>query len=113
MTVALIRLTRIAVFERIRSREFARRIISHPQIPSSREDAPMLHNRRGLLFAAVAALALLVASANTAQAQDAVVRGTITSDRGEPISAANMRSAGVVLGVGRNDEGHDAMALLA
>jgi len=50
----------------------------------------MPHNRRGLLFAMVAALALLVAGASTAWAQDAVVRGTITSDRGEPIAGANV-----------------------
>ena len=50
----------------------------------------MLHNRRGLLFAGVAALALFVAGARTARAQDAVVRGTITSDRGEPIAGANV-----------------------
>src|SRR6266446_5392598 len=99
MTVTLTRLTRIAVFDRIRSREFARRSISHQQIPSSREDAPMLHNRRGLLFAAVLPLALLVAGARTARAQDAVVRGTITSDRGEPIPGANVVIDELRLGV--------------
>jgi len=50
----------------------------------------MPQNRRGLLFAAVVALALAVAGARTARAQDAVVRGTITSDRGEPIAGANV-----------------------
>ncbi len=50
----------------------------------------MPHNRRGLLFVGVAALALFVAGARTARAQDAVVRGTIKSDRGEPIAGANV-----------------------
>jgi len=59
----------------------------------------MLHNRRGLLFAGVAALALLVAGARTARAQDAVVRGTITSDRGEPIPGANVVIDELRLGV--------------
>src|SRR5882672_12251289 len=90
MTVTLIRLVRRAFAERIRSPESARTVFSYPQGPSSREDVPMLQNRRGLLFAGVAALALVVAGAKSAQAQDAVVRGTITSDRGEPISGANI-----------------------
>ncbi len=59
----------------------------------------MPHNRRGLLFAMVAALALLVAGASTAWAQDAVVRGTITSDRGEPIAGANVVLEELRLGV--------------
>src|SRR5467141_2718031 len=90
MTVTLIRLFRFACSERIRSRESARCALSYPQVPSSREDVPMLQNRRGLLFAGVAALALVVAGARTARAQDAVVRGTITSDRREPIPGANV-----------------------
>src|SRR5712692_7199524 len=90
MTVTLIRLSRLALSERIRSLESARCAFSYHQIPSSREDVPMPHNRRGLLFAAVGALALFVAGARTARAQDAVVRGTITSDRGEPIPGANV-----------------------
>jgi len=50
----------------------------------------MLQNRRGVLCAGALALALLVAGARTAWAQDAVVRGTITSDRREPIPGANV-----------------------
>ena len=73
----------------------------------------MLHNRRGLLFAAVAALALLVASANTAQAQDAVVRGTITSDRGEPISGANIVIDELRLGVVTNATGQYTLSIPA
>src|SRR6266446_8808146 len=111
MTVTLTRLTRIAVFDRIRSREFARRSISHQQIPSSREDAPMLHNRRGLLFAAVLPLALFLAGARTAQAQDAVVRGTITSDRGEPISGANIVIDELRLGVVTNATGQYTLSI--
>src|SRR2546430_16968872 len=99
MTITLIRLQRRAFAERIRSIESARRVLSYQHVPSSREDVPMLHNRRGLLFAGVAALALLVAGARTARAQDAVVRGTITSDRGEPIPGANVVIDELRLGV--------------
>src|SRR5436190_8338066 len=90
MTVTLIGLLRRAASARIRVAESGRVVASCHQVPSSREDVPMPHNRRGLLFAMVAALALLVAGASTAWAQDAVVRGTITSDRGEPIAGANV-----------------------
>src|SRR3977135_622118 len=90
MTVTLIRLLRRAFGERIRCTESARAVLSSHTVPSSREDVPMPHNRRGLLFAGVAALALVVAGARTAQAQDAVIRGTITSDRGEPIPGATV-----------------------
>ncbi|HYT83903.1 MAG TPA: carboxypeptidase-like regulatory domain-containing protein, partial [Gemmatimonadales bacterium] len=65
----------------------------------------MLHNRRGLLFATVAGLALFLAAPRTAQAQDAVVRGTITSDRGEPISGANIVIDELRLGVVTNATG--------
>src|SRR6267143_3383623 len=90
MTVTRIRLFRIACSEQIRSPESARAVLSYHQVPSSREDVPMLQNRRGLLCAGALALALLVAGARTARAQDAVVRGTITSDRTEPIAGANV-----------------------
>src|SRR2546422_6976275 len=99
MTVTLIRILRRAFAERTRCSESARSVFSHPQVPSSREDASMVHNRRGLLFAGVAALALVVAGARTARAQDAVVRGTITSDRGEPIPGANVVIDELRLGV--------------
>src|SRR5216117_2873656 len=90
MIVSSVRLLRRASSARIRVAESGRVVASCHQVPSSREDFPMPHNRRGLLFAMVAALALLVAGASTAWAQDAVVRGTITSDRGEPIAGANV-----------------------
>src|SRR5436190_4922214 len=105
MAVTSFRLIRLANKERIRFSEFARRGVFPPQIPSSREDAPMLHHRRGLLFAGVAALALLVAGAKSARAQDAVVRGTITSDRGEPIPGANVLIDELRLGVVTNATG--------
>src|SRR6267154_5229068 len=98
MTVTLIGLMRRASSVRIRVAESGGVVLSH-QVPSSREDVPMPHNRRGLLFAMVAALALLVAGASTAWAQDAVVRGTITSDRGEPIPGANVVVDELRLGV--------------
>jgi len=90
MTVTLIGLLRRASSARIRVAESGGVVLAYHQVPSSREDVPMPHNRRGLLFAMVAALALLVAGASTAWAQDAVVRGTITSERGEPIPGANV-----------------------
>jgi TonB-linked SusC/RagA family outer membrane protein len=105
MTVTLIRLLRRTFAERIPFPESARVVFSYHQVPSSREDVPMLHKRRGLLFAGVAALALLVAGAKTARAQDAVVRGTITSDRGEPISGANVSIEELRLGVVTNATG--------
>src|SRR6266550_4468886 len=99
MTVTLIGLLRCASSARIRVAESGRVVFPCHQVPSSREDVPMPHNRRGLLFAMVAALALLVAGASTAWAQDAVVRGTITSDRGEPIAGANVVLEELRLGV--------------
>src|SRR5437899_978989 len=113
MTVTLIRILRRAFAERTRCIESARFVFSHPQVPSSREDASMVHNRRGLLFAGVAALGRLVASANTAQAQDAVVRGTITSDRGEPISGANIVIDELRLGVVTNATGQYTLSIPA
>jgi TonB-linked SusC/RagA family outer membrane protein len=71
----------------------------------------MLHNRRGLLFAGVAVLALLVAGARTARAQDAVVRGTITSDRGEPIAGANVVIDELRLGVVSNATGQFSLSV--
>src|SRR6266511_2346316 len=63
---------------------FAARFTAHMR------SSAMLHNRRGV-FVAVAALTLgLVAGARAVQAQDAVIRGTITSDRGEPVAVANV-----------------------
>ena len=50
----------------------------------------MLHNRRGVFFAVTASVALLFAGAREARAQDAVIRGTVTSDRGEPVSGASV-----------------------
>src|SRR6266446_4216145 len=111
MTVTLIRILRRAFAERIRCIESARSVFSHPQVPSSREDGSMVHNRRGLLFAGVAALALVVAGARTARAQDAVVRGTITSDRGEPISGANIVIDELRLGVVTNATGQYTLSV--
>src|SRR5947207_13464851 len=53
----------------------------------------MTHVRRGWwLSAAVSAAALLLGGGGVraAAAQDAIVRGRVTSDRGEPIAAANV-----------------------
>src|SRR6267142_7166203 len=111
MTVTLIRLVRRAFAERIRSPESARTVFSYPQVPSSREDVPMLQNRRCLLFAGVAALALVVAGAKTLRAQDAVVRGTITSDRGEPIPGANVVIDELRLGVVSNATGQYSLSI--
>ncbi|HEV8265808.1 MAG TPA: SusC/RagA family TonB-linked outer membrane protein [Gemmatimonadales bacterium] len=50
----------------------------------------MLHNRRGVVFAVAALAVLCFAGVGQAVAQDAVIRGTVTSDRGEPVQAANV-----------------------
>src|SRR5258706_6282994 len=99
MTVTLIGLLRCASSARIRVAESGRVVFACHQVPSSREDVPMPHNRRGLLFAMVAALALFVAGASTAWAQDAVFRATITSDRVQPIPGAKVVVDELRLGV--------------
>src|SRR2546422_4450495 len=111
MTVTLIRILRRAFAERTRLTESTRCLLSPHQVLSSREDVPMPHNRRGLLFAGVAALALVVAGARTARAQDAVVRGTITSDRGEPIAGANVVIDELRVGVVSNATGQYTLSV--
>src|SRR5204862_7825127 len=113
MTVTLIGLLRRAASARIRVAESGRVVASCHQVPSSREDFPMPHNRRGLLFAMVAALALLVAGASPAWAPDAVVRGTITSDRGEPIAGANVVLEQLRIGAVTNATRHYTMKVRA
>src|SRR5256885_11320462 len=106
MVVMVSQLMRISCVRRVRAFESARiLLLSRLKTPSSREDGTMLHNRRGLLLAGVAAFALLFVGATAAQAQDAVVRGTITSDRGEPISSANVVIDELRLGVVTNATG--------
>ena len=65
----------------------------------------MVHNCRGVLFVAFSALALSFASASAAWAQDAVVRGKITSDRGEPVSGASVMVEELRLGATTNATG--------
>jgi TonB-linked SusC/RagA family outer membrane protein len=65
----------------------------------------MLQNCRGVFFAGVAALALLLAGPRTARAQDAVIRGTVTSDRGEPVVGANVLVEELRMGVLTNAQG--------
>ncbi|HJS42890.1 MAG TPA: SusC/RagA family TonB-linked outer membrane protein [Gemmatimonadales bacterium] len=65
----------------------------------------MLQNCRGVFFAGTAALALLLAGPRTIQAQDAVIRGTITSDRGEPVVGANVLVEELRMGVLTNAQG--------
>jgi TonB-linked SusC/RagA family outer membrane protein len=50
----------------------------------------MTHVRRGWWLSAAFAAAALLGGVRVAMAQDAVVRGRVTSDRGEPIAAANV-----------------------
>src|SRR5216117_879821 len=111
MSVTPFHLLRRASAERIRAVESTGVVLSYHQVPSSREDVTMPHNRRGLLFAGVAALALFVAGAKSAQAQDAVVRGTITSDRGEPIAGANVVIDELRVGVVSNATGQYTLSV--
>src|SRR5438034_6606080 len=90
MTVSLVSKNRPAFFGRFPVRETARLSCVATPIPVSREGVSMLQNCRGVFFAGTAVLALLVASPRTVLAQDAVIRGTITSDRGEPVAGANV-----------------------
>ena len=64
----------------------------------------MLQNCRGVFFAGTAVLALLVGP-RTVLAQDAVIRGTITSDRGEPVAGANVLVEELRIGVLTNATG--------
>src|SRR5262249_14143161 len=105
LTVTLFRPTPLILNERIRFSGFARRSFVFRPGPSSPEDAPMPENRRGRLCAGAVARGLLVAGAPTARAQDAVVRGTIPSDRGEPIPGANVLIDELRLGVVTNATG--------
>ena len=65
----------------------------------------MLHTCRGVLLAGTAALALMFAGARVARAQDAVIRGTIKSDRGESVAGANVVIEELRVGVVSNATG--------
>lgn len=65
----------------------------------------MLQKCRGVFFAGTATLALLLAGPRIVQAQDAVIRGTITSDRGEPVVGANVLVEELRMGVLTNAQG--------
>src|SRR5437879_4101390 len=106
MTVALVRATIPAFVKRLLVREVAPCSIVHTsRIPRPREDDSMVHNCRGVLFAGLAALALSVVGAGTARAQDAVIRGKVISDRGEPVSGANVVVEELRLGASTNATG--------
>src|SRR6266576_2813188 len=105
MTVSLVSKNRPAFFGRFPVRETARLSCVATPIPVSREGVSMLQNCRGVFFAGTAVLALLVASPRAALAQDAVIRGTITSDRGEPVAGANVLVEELRMGVLTNATG--------
>src|SRR5712664_2728889 len=91
MTVALDRAKIPAFIQRLLVREVASSSPAHRRrFPRSQEDGFMVHHRRGVLFVGIAVLTLSIVGAGTASAQDAVLRGKITSDRGEPVSGANV-----------------------
>src|SRR6267378_82012 len=91
MTVALDRATIPASVQRLLVREVASSSPAHRRrFPRSQEDGFMVHHRRGVLFVGIAVLTLSIVGAGTASAQDAVLRGKIISDRGEPVSGANV-----------------------
>src|SRR5437773_1294013 len=89
MTVTLVR-SIFAQFGRFPAREIAPSVSVPAPFSSSREGVSMLHTCRGVLLAGTAALALMFAGARVARAQDAVIRGTIKSDRGESVAGANV-----------------------
>src|SRR5436190_17125236 len=110
MTVTLASTNRPAISGRFPERETARLSAAvipsaATRTPSSREGVSMLQNCRGLLFAGTAGLALLLAGPRAIQAQDAVIRGTITSDRGEPVVGANVLVEELRMGVLTNAQG--------
>jgi len=91
MTVALDRAKIPAFVQRLLVREVASCSPAHRRrFPRSQEDGFMVHHRRGVLFVGIAVLTLSIVGAGTAWAQDAVLRGKISSDRGEPVSGANV-----------------------
>jgi TonB-dependent SusC/RagA subfamily outer membrane receptor len=111
MTVTLACENRPAITGRFPFRETAREFFAAPipfaAIPfsSPREGVSMLQKCRGVFFAGTAALALLLAGPRTVQAQDAVIRGTVTSDRGEPVAGANVLVEELRIGVLTNGQG--------
>jgi len=71
----------------------------------------MPHNRHGVLFVGIASLALLLAGTRTARAQDAVVKGTVTSDRGEPVASASVLVEELRMGVSTNGTGQFTLTI--
>src|SRR5438309_335458 len=104
MTVTLVR-SIFAQFGRFPAREIAPSVSVPAQFSSSREGVPMLHTCRGVLLAGTAALALMFAGARVARAQDAVIRGTINSDRGDSVAGANLVIEELRVGVASNASG--------
>src|SRR3989475_395413 len=104
MTVTLVR-SIFAQFGRFPAREIAPSVSVPAQFSSSREGVPMLHTCRRVLLAGTAALALMFAGARVARAQDAVIRGTIKSDRGESVAGANVVIEELRVGVVSNATG--------
>src|SRR3989440_716020 len=104
MTVTLVR-SIFAQFGRFPAREIAPSVSVPAQFSSSREGVPMLQTCRGVLLAGTAALALMLAGARVARAQDAVIRGTIKSDRGESVAGANVVIEELRVGVVSNATG--------
>src|SRR5207244_140824 len=54
------------------------------------QESTMTHVRRGWWLTAACSAAALLGGVRAAAAQDAVIRGRVTSDRGEPIAAASV-----------------------
>src|SRR5947209_3376643 len=104
MTVTLVR-SIFAQFGRFPAREIAPSVSVPAPFSSSREGVSMLHTCRGVLLAGTAALALMFAGARVARAQDAVIRGTIKSDRGESVAGANVVIEELRVGVVSNATG--------
>jgi TonB-linked SusC/RagA family outer membrane protein len=65
----------------------------------------MTHSRRDLWFGAIVLAALSLAGAGRALAQDAVIKGRVVSDRGEPVVGANVFIEELRLGVNTTNQG--------
>src|SRR2546427_11521332 len=73
----------------------------------------MMHLRRDLWYGLAATAALWLAGAARANAQDAVLKGRVMSDRGEPVAGANVFIEELRLAINTTNEGRYTMTVAA